>query len=111
MVFAGEVIKHGEYKSVLGEGMPMYRNPFEKGKLIISFKITFPTDNWISEEQVGNTAISQGSDTQSNLLISTIILSKTLVKYTPKLTCADKVECLCQFMVSTFYHHAVLILC
>lgn len=48
----GEVIKNGEYKCIMNEGMPQYRSPFEKGKLIIKFKITFPEDNWISEEQV-----------------------------------------------------------
>ena len=36
----------------MNEGMPQRRNPFEKGKLIIKFKIVFPEDNWISEEQV-----------------------------------------------------------
>jgi len=38
----GEVIKNGEIKCVLGEGMPTYRNPFEKGKLIIQFAVQFP---------------------------------------------------------------------
>merc|ERR1719436_1500742 len=31
----GECIKTGDLKCVFGEGMPTYRNPFEKGKLII----------------------------------------------------------------------------
>merc|ERR1712213_288191 len=38
----GEVIKTGDLKCVYGEGMPTYRNPFEKGKLIIQFKVDFP---------------------------------------------------------------------
>jgi DnaJ family protein A protein 1 len=38
----GEVIKHGDCKFVTGEGMPQYRNPFEKGRLIIQFTIEFP---------------------------------------------------------------------
>merc|ERR1719147_604904 len=38
----GEVIKTGDLKQVYGEGMPTYRNPFEKGKLIIQFKVDFP---------------------------------------------------------------------
>lgn len=38
----GEVIKTGDLKSVLTEGMPTYRNPFEKGKLIIQFMVEFP---------------------------------------------------------------------
>merc|ERR1712108_77662 len=38
----GEVIKPNDLKCVYGEGMPTYRNPFEKGKLIIQFKVDFP---------------------------------------------------------------------
>merc|ERR1719270_447628 len=38
----GEVIKTGDLKCVYGEGMPTYRNPFEKGKLIIQFNVEFP---------------------------------------------------------------------
>lgn len=39
----GEVTRHKELKCVLGEGMPTYKNPFEKGRLIIQFTVTFPT--------------------------------------------------------------------
>jgi DnaJ family protein A protein 1 len=38
----GEVIKHGSVKCVFGEGMPRYKNPFEKGKLIVQFLVKFP---------------------------------------------------------------------
>lgn len=38
----GEVLKTGDFKAVHGEGMPQYRNPFEKGRLIISFEVKFP---------------------------------------------------------------------
>lgn len=38
----GEVVKHGAIKYIAGEGMPTYRNPFEKGKLIINFAVEFP---------------------------------------------------------------------
>lgn len=38
----GEVIKHGDVKCILGEGMPTYKNPFEKGKLVIQFFVKFP---------------------------------------------------------------------
>ena len=40
--FEGEVIKTGDFKAVQGEGMPQYRSPFEKGRLIISFNVVFP---------------------------------------------------------------------
>ena len=45
--FLGEVIKHDEMKCIMGEGMPQYKNPFEKGKLIIMFQVKFPEENWI----------------------------------------------------------------
>lgn len=38
----GEVVKYGAIKSVLNEGMPQYKNPFEKGRLIIQFIVHFP---------------------------------------------------------------------
>merc|ERR1719188_331285 len=42
---AGEVIKPNDLKCVYGEGMPTYRNPFEKGKLIVKFAIDFPDEH------------------------------------------------------------------
>ncbi|XP_043933768.1 dnaJ homolog subfamily A member 4 isoform X2 [Protopterus annectens] len=44
---AGEVIKHGALKCVLNEGMPIYRDPFEKGRLVIQFFVIFPEDGWL----------------------------------------------------------------
>jgi len=38
----GEVIKPGEVKEVAGEGMPVYRDPFDKGLLVINFHLLFP---------------------------------------------------------------------
>ena len=48
----GEVIKDGDIKCVMGEGMPTYKNPFEKGKLVINFTVKFPEDNWITGDQI-----------------------------------------------------------
>jgi len=39
----GEVIKSNDIKCIMGEGMPQYKNPFEKGRLIIQFQVIFPT--------------------------------------------------------------------
>jgi len=39
---AGEVVTPGEIKSIDGEGMPTYKRPFEKGRLIIRFTVQFP---------------------------------------------------------------------
>jgi DnaJ family protein A protein 1 len=38
----GQVFKQGDLKCILNEGMPQYRNPFEKGRLIIQFSVEFP---------------------------------------------------------------------
>lgn len=38
----GEIIQPNMLKSVIGEGMPVYRNPTQKGNLIIQFQIVFP---------------------------------------------------------------------
>lgn len=43
----GEFIKPNHVKCVLNHGMPMYKNPFEKGRLIIHFNVKFPEDGEI----------------------------------------------------------------
>lgn len=48
----GEVIKPGDLKGIQGEGMPQYKNPFEKGNLYIKFDVVFPENNFASEEQL-----------------------------------------------------------
>lgn len=48
----GEVIKPGDLKGIQGEGMPLYKNPFEKGNLYIKFDVIFPENNFASEEQM-----------------------------------------------------------
>lgn len=40
-------MKHGDVRCVPNEGMPQYRNPFEKGRLIIAFNVRFPPSNWL----------------------------------------------------------------
>ena len=46
----GEVIKPGDLKSVVGEGMPFPRDPFSKGRLIVQFDVEFPNPEDISED-------------------------------------------------------------
>ncbi|XP_071483479.1 dnaJ homolog subfamily A member 2-like [Diadema antillarum] len=48
----GKIIQPGCKRVVEGEGMPMYRNPYEKGNLIIKFNIEFPENNFTSEEKL-----------------------------------------------------------
>lgn len=38
----GEIIKHGDVKCIQNEGMPRYKSPFEKGRLIVQFWVQFP---------------------------------------------------------------------
>ncbi|KAF7270857.1 dnaJ heat shock protein family (Hsp40) member A4-like [Rhynchophorus ferrugineus] len=38
----GEVIKHGDVRCIQNEGMPRYKSPFEKGRLIVQFWVQFP---------------------------------------------------------------------
>lgn len=42
----------GAIRCVKDEGMPRYRNPFEKGNMYIKFDVTFPPQNFASEDQL-----------------------------------------------------------
>jgi len=48
----GEVIRPKELKSVPDEGMPIYGNPVEKGRLVINFQINFPTEGWADQKEL-----------------------------------------------------------
>jgi len=48
----GKVIQPGSKRVILSEGMPMHRNPFEKGHLYIEFDVIFPENNYLVEEQL-----------------------------------------------------------
>ena len=45
----GDVLKPAEFKVISEEGMPVYKRPSEKGRLIIAFSIQFPSTDQISE--------------------------------------------------------------
>lgn len=42
----------GSVRMVRAEGMPQYRNPFDKGDLYVKFDVQFPQNNWISPEKL-----------------------------------------------------------
>lgn len=48
----GQVIHPGSMRAVKGEGMPVYRNPFDKGDMIITFEVTFPPQNFADNGQL-----------------------------------------------------------
>jgi len=43
-VLPGEVMKHADLRVIHGEGMPMHKNPDEKGDLIVQFSVNFPNE-------------------------------------------------------------------
>ncbi|XP_076027765.1 dnaJ homolog subfamily A member 4 [Genypterus blacodes] len=45
----GEVIKHNDIKCVQSEGMPIYKDPCDRGQLIIRFQVEFPEKDWLPE--------------------------------------------------------------
>uniref|UniRef100_UPI00398F74C9 dnaJ homolog subfamily A member 4-like isoform X2 n=1 Tax=Pristiophorus japonicus TaxID=55135 RepID=UPI00398F74C9 len=48
----GDVMRVGNFKSVLNEGLPIYRDPFEKGQLMIQFSVKFPPYGWIPAQNL-----------------------------------------------------------
>lgn len=48
----GQVVKDGEVKVIVDEGMPMYKNSTQKGCLFIKFKVIFPESNFTSPEKL-----------------------------------------------------------
>ena len=51
LLAVGEVIRPGDVRCILNEGMPQHRRPFDKGRLIVCFAVKFPQENWISPEK------------------------------------------------------------
>jgi len=45
----GNIIKPGMKKFIANEGMPQYKNPFKKGRLIIEFDVQYPSDGSFDE--------------------------------------------------------------
>ncbi|XDB55218.1 hypothetical protein ABFV05_008834 [Capra hircus] len=48
----GQIVKHRDIKCVLNEGMPIYHRPYEKGHLIIEFKVNFPENGFLSPDKL-----------------------------------------------------------
>ncbi|KAJ3218505.1 Type I HSP40 co-chaperone [Dinochytrium kinnereticum] len=51
-IIPGEVIRPGDVKCIVGEGMPAYKRPYDKGNLYIKFDVEFPPQNFASSEQL-----------------------------------------------------------
>nr|CAD7201752.1 unnamed protein product [Timema douglasi] len=52
----GRIIKPGDMKCIVGEGMPHHRNPFEKGNLYVKFDVNFPSSSFANELQLKSRA-------------------------------------------------------
>ena len=48
----GKVIVPGCRRAILHEGMPQYRNPFEKGHLYVEFDVIFPPNNFLATDNL-----------------------------------------------------------
>ena len=65
---AGEVISPGMIRAIQKEGMPIYKNPFEKGNLYVKFDVKFPENNELNEDTI-KVSVAQNS-TEIFFLIS-----------------------------------------
>lgn len=50
--FVGDIIKPRDVKCVLNEGMPVLRDPYSKGRLIVQFNVEFPSKGEIGSESL-----------------------------------------------------------
>lgn len=48
----GEILAPASIRAIPKEGMPIYKNPFEKGNLYVKFDVKFPENNSLSEEAI-----------------------------------------------------------
>lgn len=48
----GEVLAPGTIRGIPKEGMPIYRNPYEKGNLYIKFDVKFPENDTFNEDTI-----------------------------------------------------------
>ncbi|NXK47216.1 DNJA1 protein, partial [Chauna torquata] len=75
---AGQVVKHGAIKCVLNEGMPIYRRPYEKGRLIIEFRVNFPESGFLSSDKL--------------FLLETLLPSRQEIEETEEMEQVDLVD-------------------
>lgn len=81
-VRSGEFIKPGDIKCILNEGMPVYRNPMEKGRLVLHFDVKFPEKSEIRTENLAKleTLLPARADTSIPMEAEECVL----VEYDPR---------------------------
>lgn len=48
----GTVYKTGDIKCIVGEGMPIHKNPFEHGNLYLKFEVVFPDNYFTTPDKI-----------------------------------------------------------
>ena len=48
----GDTVQYGDLKVIENEGMPIYKDPFTKGNLVIIFDVELPNRQWIMNNRV-----------------------------------------------------------
>jgi len=49
---SGDIVQHGEVRSITGEGMPTYKHPFDKGTLFLQFSVEMPPPGSLNQNQL-----------------------------------------------------------
>ncbi len=47
----GEIITHGSFRKIKGEGLPFYNDIVSHGNLVIEFLVEFPKKNYFNKEK------------------------------------------------------------
>jgi DnaJ homolog subfamily A member 2 len=48
----GDILSPGTIRAIQKEGMPIHKNPYEKGNLYVKFDVKFPENNTLSEDAI-----------------------------------------------------------
>ncbi len=48
----GDILSPGTIRAIQKEGMPIHKNPYEKGNLYVKFDVKFPENNALSEDAI-----------------------------------------------------------
>ncbi|XP_038077937.1 dnaJ homolog subfamily A member 1-like [Patiria miniata] len=78
----GEIIKHDDIKVVRNEGMPTYRSPFDKGRLIIHFTVKFPESGQILAESIPK--LESILPDRPEVMVGDDVMEVNLTDYTPQ---------------------------
>ena len=81
------MIRPGDIRCILNEGMPQHRRPFDKGRLVICFSVNFPQENWISPDKY--VALEQLLPPRREVMISEGVVDCAMHKFEPSSSAAS----------------------